>query len=150
MITMIYNFYNLSSNYLQSHLNSCIPQIPENLVKEVTKGFAYSFVISLLFSKGDVLKGLTGGALAAVATLVYGLALAAMSNKDIQDKKYYNKSLRGDFEVRHIAFFAVWGGTLYLGNKLGFRTNILVSFSTTISPANIFPYEVPLMGIAVV
>ncbi len=153
MTTFFYSLYERPCNYCQDFFESYIPEISQDFVKTTVKNFVYSFAVSTLFSGGNPISGLTGGALAVIATTIHVTCMTLMRNFNIYLSNRFNKPLTPiDSEGRHCAMLLIFGGTLYLGHVLGLALNNKATFFTTI-PFYIFTLstqKTPIFGTVII
>jgi hypothetical protein len=151
-------FYEIFSNptrKIQSNIELYIPELPKDAVNGILRSFACSFAVSSILSGGNPIAGLSGGALAALATAVHIAFMTGMKKLQAYLCHRFNKPIGPiSFEGRHCAFLLSWGGILYLGNALGLAINNKASFFAAIPFIlwnNTFaPARTPIMGIIVI
>ena len=111
--------YNNTCNYLQHSLESYCTRVPSDVVRGITKSFAYSFLLSGIVSNGNVKSSLTGGSLGVLAVVIDAIFLAGMKIITEYANNHFQKTIPlGDLkEESHIAFMLGWASALYLGNS---------------------------------
>lgn len=150
---MTISLYERPCNYCQDFFESYIPEISEDFVKTSVKSFVYSFAVSTLFSGGNPISGLKGGALAVIATVIHVTCMTLMRNLNSYLSNLFNKPLTPiDSEGRHCAGMLAYCGTFYLGYILGLALNNKVTFFATIPfyIFNISTQKTPISGIVII
>lgn len=150
-------FYAIFSNAtrgIQSDLKLHIPEIPKDAVNGVIRSFACSFTVSALVSGGNPVAGLSGGALAILATAVHIAFMTGIKSLQAQLHHRFRKPIEPiSFANRHCVFLLSWGGMLYLGDALGLAINNKASFFATIplilANNTLASAKTPIMGMIV-
>lgn len=142
--------YNQICNPAQKLLTSYIPEVPKDTVKGLIRSFGYPFAVSSLLSGGNLLAGLSGGALGIFAHLVHATIMTIFNKIKFYDPQHSQHHTSN--RPLHSIFLISWGSALYLGRGLGIAINVKASFFASLPFYiwNTFKLESPLIGIAVV
>ncbi len=69
-MTSLLNFYNARRSLAQAWLSSHIAAAPQDFVHAAANSFVYSFTVTVVLSKGNLVAGLTAGSLAVCAVII--------------------------------------------------------------------------------